>query len=79
MMAYTLLVVDDDVLSTYREAVSNAKSIQWKRAMNEEMQSLHKNETWELVTLTKEKKAIGCKWVYAKKEGFPRKNEIRYC
>ncbi|KAH9659029.1 hypothetical protein KPL70_023708 [Citrus sinensis] len=25
-----------------------------------------------------EKKAIGCKWVYAKKEGFPRKNEIRY-
>ncbi|KAH9687282.1 hypothetical protein KPL70_014707 [Citrus sinensis] len=25
-----------------------------------------------------EKKAIGCKWVYAKNEGFPRKNEIRY-
>ncbi|KAG8479623.1 hypothetical protein CXB51_029456 [Gossypium anomalum] len=24
------------------------------------------------------KKAIGCKWVYAKKEGFPGKNEIRY-
>ncbi|KAH9659027.1 hypothetical protein KPL70_023708 [Citrus sinensis] len=49
-----------------------------KTTMNEEMQSLHKNETWELVTLPKEKKAIGCKWVYAKKEGFPRKNEIRY-
>ena len=46
--------------------------------MNEEMQSLHKNETWELVTLPKEKKAIGCKWVYAKNEGFSRKNEIRY-
>ncbi|KAG8492016.1 hypothetical protein CXB51_015329 [Gossypium anomalum] len=42
------------------------------------MQSLHKNRTWELVTLPKGKKAIGCKWVYAKKEGFLGKNEIRY-
>ncbi|KAH9771354.1 Integrase catalytic domain-containing protein [Citrus sinensis] len=78
MVAYALPIVDDDVPSTYREAVSNPESIQWKKAMNEEMQSLHKNETWELVTLPKEKKAIGCKWVYTKKEGFPRKNEIRY-
>ncbi|KAK9200145.1 hypothetical protein WN944_015341 [Citrus x changshan-huyou] len=78
MVAYALPIVDDDVPSTYREAVSNPESIQWKKAMNEEMQSLHKNETWELVTLPKEKKTIGCKWVYAKKEGFPRKNEIRY-
>ncbi|KAH9699236.1 Integrase catalytic domain-containing protein [Citrus sinensis] len=78
MVAYALPIVDDNVPSTYREAVSNPESIQWKKAMNEKMQSLHKNETWELVTLPKEKKAIGCKWVYAKKEGFPRKNEIRY-
>ena len=46
--------------------------------MNEEMQSLNKNRSWELVTLPKEKKAIQCKWVYAKKEGFPHKNEIQY-
>ncbi|KAH9761919.1 Integrase catalytic domain-containing protein [Citrus sinensis] len=61
MVAYALPIVDDDVPSTYREAISNPESIQWKKAMNEEMQSLHKNETWELVTLPKEKKAIGCK------------------
>ncbi len=46
--------------------------------MNEEMHSLHKKRTWELVTLPKGKKAIGCKWVYAKKERFPGKNEVRY-
>ncbi|KAH9698403.1 hypothetical protein KPL71_024000 [Citrus sinensis] len=77
-VAYALPIVNDDVPSTYKEAISNPESIQWKKAMNEEMQSLHKNETWELVTLPKEKKAIGCKWVYAKNEGFSRKNEIRY-
>ncbi|KAH9698452.1 Integrase catalytic domain-containing protein [Citrus sinensis] len=59
MVAYALPIVNDDVPSTYREAVSNPESIQWKKAMNEEMQSLQKNETWELVTLPKEKKAIG--------------------
>ena len=40
------------------------------------MKSFHKNKTWELVTLPKKKKAIGCEWVYAKKESFPHKNEI---
>ena len=32
------------------------------------MQSLHKNQTYELVELPKGKRAIGCKWVYKKKE-----------
>ena len=32
------------------------------------MESLRKNQTWELVELPKRKKAIGCKWVYRKKE-----------
>jgi hypothetical protein len=32
--------------------------------MDEEMVTLDVNATWELVTLPKDKKAIGCKWVY---------------
>ena len=32
------------------------------------MQSLHKNEIWDLVELPKGKTDIGCKWVYKKKE-----------
>ncbi|KAG8490001.1 hypothetical protein CXB51_016020 [Gossypium anomalum] len=77
-MAYALPIADDDVPSTYTEAISNPDGVKWKQAMKEEMQSLHKNRTWELVTLPKGKKAIRCKWVYAKKEGFSAKNEIRY-
>ena len=38
--------------------------------MREEMESLLKNDTLELVELPKGRKAIGCKWVYTKKEGI---------
>ena len=34
----------------------------------EGMDSLHKNDTWELSALHKRKKAINCKWVFAKKQ-----------
>ena len=36
----------------------------WKDAMQQEMDSIHKNGTWELVDLPLGKKAIGTKWVY---------------
>ena len=42
-------------------------------AMEEEIQSLHKNQTWELVELPQGKRAIGCKWVYKKKEAVSEK------
>ena len=35
------------------------------------MQSLSKNKTWELVSLPKGVKPVGCKWVFKKKEGIP--------
>ncbi|XP_020262307.1 uncharacterized protein LOC109838261 [Asparagus officinalis] len=38
--------------------------------MQEEMGSLHRNDTWELVELQNGWKAIGYKWVYTKKEGI---------
>ena len=77
MVAYAHPVVDD-VPSTYREALRSSETVEWEKAMVEEMQSLHKNKTWELVKLPKEKKAIGCKWVFAKKEGSQGKDSVRY-
>ncbi|KAM2077718.1 hypothetical protein ACFX1R_025466 [Malus domestica] len=46
--------------------------------MDEEMKSLHKNETWNLVQLPKGKKAIGCKWVYARKMESLGKDNVRF-
>ena len=35
--------------------------------MNEEMKSLQKNETWELVECPPGKKSVGCRWIYTVK------------
>ena len=44
-------------------------------AIKEEMQSLHKNQTWEFVELPKGKRDIGCKWTYKKKETVSKKED----
>ena len=36
-------------------------------AMEKEMESLHTNEIWDLVELSKDRKAVGSKWVYKTK------------
>ena len=39
----------------------------WRAAMDEEMRALKKNDTWEIVTLPRGKKAVGCRWVFTPK------------
>jgi transposase InsO family protein len=56
---------------TLEEAMKNPK---WLEAMKEEIRSIEKNLTWELVELPKGKKAIGVKWVYKVK--FNPKGEV---
>ena len=36
--------------------------------MDDEMDILMKNKTWELVDKPKQQKLVGCKWIYKKKE-----------
>ena len=37
----------------------------WSRAIKEEMVTLEKNRTWDIVTLSQGKKIINCKWVFS--------------
>ncbi|KAG8490763.1 hypothetical protein CXB51_013984 [Gossypium anomalum] len=46
--------------------------------LNVEMESLHKNKTWDLVKLPIGKKTVCCKWVFKKKEGTLGVEEPRY-
>ena len=39
----------------------------WQASMDKEMNSLQKNATWELVSLSLGRKLVQCKWVFQKK------------
>ena len=41
-----------------------AKDPRWVEAMNEEMQALSKNETWDLIPSSHHQRAIGCQWIF---------------
>ena len=43
------------------------KNDEWIKAMNEELDQIGRNETWELVPTPKDKNIIGAKWVFKKK------------
>ena len=59
--------VTDDDLRTVKEAVDSEDGKLWKEAMVDEMESLHKNEAWDLVEFPVGRKPISSKWVFKKK------------
>ena len=58
--AYMVNVIQEHP-TCFKDAVGRSK---WDDAMNQEMNALDNNGTWELVPLPHGKKPIGCKWVY---------------
>ena len=71
---FTLTVSDP---MSYKEA---AEKEEWKKARVEEMQSIEKNGTWEMVDLPNEKNTINLKWVFRTKftpDGSIQKHKAR--
>jgi hypothetical protein len=64
--------------SNYSEAIHSTDCNNWVTAMHDEMESLEKNGTWDLVKLPKEKKLIRCKRIFKRKEGISPSDEVRY-
>lgn len=52
---------------TADEALSSSHADQWKKAMQEEYDSLIQNKTWSLVDAPSGKRVLPCKWVYKTK------------
>ena len=50
-----------------KESVDSEDGKIWKEVMVDEMESLHKNEAWDLVELLGGRKTIGSTWVFKKK------------
>lgn len=52
---------------TYKEAIESRDAREWKGAMQEELESIEENDTWNLVDLPRGRTAIGSKWVFKTK------------
>lgn len=49
---------------SYDEAMSSVQKDKWIIAMQDEIESMKENKTWNLVELPSDRKAIGCKWIF---------------
>ncbi|KAJ0464501.1 putative RNA-directed DNA polymerase [Helianthus annuus] len=65
---YANVAISEDVLaepSSYDEACLKRE---WCQAMQEEMEAMYRNETWDLVSKPHDVKTVSCKWVYKLKQ-----------
>ena len=62
---YTYLIENEP--SSYFEAISSSNALLWKEAIKTELESILKNQTWELVDLPSGAKPIRYKWIFKRK------------
>jgi hypothetical protein len=70
-VAYALSVVEEiegAEPSNYSKAIISTDDNYWMDAMHDEMESLEKNGTWDLLQLPKGKKIVRWKWIFKRKE-----------
>ena len=70
-MSYEKLSPNLRALITNLESIALPNCIQealqhpeWRKAVNEEIQALQKNDTWKITKLPQGKRPVGCKWVF---------------
>ncbi|KAH9717481.1 hypothetical protein KPL71_021830 [Citrus sinensis] len=62
--------IDEDEPKVYKEAVQSKFNKEWQQAMDEEIMSLYKNDTWELVKKPDKRRVVNCKWIFKVKDGL---------
>lgn len=64
-------VIEEKIIEprSFAEAIRSKQAVEWKRAMEDEMDSLKRNGTWTFCSLPEGRTAIGCKWVFKLKTG----------
>ena len=63
-LLHYLLLTDEGEPESFDEALQVEDSIKWEQAMDDEMRSLEKNDTWVLTELPAGKRALLNKWVF---------------
>ena len=62
-------LADEGEPESFEEAKKDAHNTKWLSAMQDKMDSLHENHTYELTELPKGKRALRNKWIYKVKPG----------
>ncbi|KAH9678644.1 Integrase catalytic domain-containing protein [Citrus sinensis] len=69
--------IDDEEPKNFKKVTHGLLKEEWlktmkefQKAMDEEMASLYKNKTWELVKKPENRRVVGCKWIFKIKEGI---------
>ena len=57
----------EDEPQSFKESMSSPEAPYWKEAINDEVESILQNHTWELVDLPPGSKPLGYKWIFKKK------------
>jgi hypothetical protein len=77
MVSYALVISSGDP-TTFQDAINSQEKSKWMGAMAEEIEFLHKNQTWDLMELPERKRKIGCKWMFKKKEAVSEKGGEKF-
>lgn len=59
-----VLLIDEGEPDCFQDVQNNANKDNWLKAMQEEMDSLHKNHTYDLVERPKGKRVLQNKWIF---------------
>ena len=60
-------IADNTDPNSFKDALSDPNKEEWENAMKNEIESLKQNNVWDLVELPKNRKPIGCKWIFKTK------------
>ena len=63
-LADYVMLMDACEPSCYKETMLANDHAKWEHATQSELDSIHKNGTWDLVHLPNDRKTLPCKWVY---------------
>ncbi|RVW84134.1 Retrovirus-related Pol polyprotein from transposon TNT 1-94 [Vitis vinifera] len=80
-VAFALAVAEEigrEEPRSYKEAMESKDSKKWLSSMDDEMASLRKNQTWELVPLPEGVKPVDCKWIFKIKDGISEDEPPKY-
>lgn len=81
LVAYALNAdeeLDIEEPQAYAEAMRTKERKFWDNTAKEEIESLKKNRTWDLIERPKDQKLVGCRWIFKLKPGISGVEELRY-